>query len=90
MTEEQFKALAKEKGFGDVISKEYGPNFEEPMHTHEVTVMAMVTEGELTLVLEDGSTTYGSGGWCELEADTLHTERTGSSGATVLLAQKSP
>ena len=44
--------------------------------------------GDITLALESGSMTYGPGDWCKLVADTVHTERTGSSGATVLVAYK--
>lgn len=90
MTEDQFKQLMQERGFTDAKTKEYEPNADEPMHTHEVSVMALVTSGELTLVLENGSTTYGSGEWCQLDAGTLHTERTGPQGASILLGHKSP
>lgn len=88
MTEGQFRQLMLERGFTDATTKEYGPNADEPMHTHEVSVMALVTSGELTLVLEDGSRTYGAGEWCQLDAGTLHTERTGPHGASIVLGRK--
>jgi quercetin dioxygenase-like cupin family protein len=88
MNESDFKQRMQEKGYTNPQVKEYEPNQDEPMHTHEVSVMALVLDGEITLVLEDGATTYAAGEWCELPANTLHTERTGSSGATILLAHK--
>lgn len=88
MTEEQFRQTMQDKGYANPEVKEYQPHVDEPMHTHEVSVMALVLDGEITLVLEDGATTYAAGEWCELPANTLHTERTGSQGATILLAHK--
>ena len=44
--------------------------------------------GEFILALESESTSYTPGEWCELIAGTVHTERTGPDGATVLLAYK--
>lgn len=88
MDEGQFRQLLQEKGYGDAKSREYEPNLDKEMHTHELSAMALVMRGEFTLALESESTTYGPGGWCELPAGTVHTERTGPSGATVLLAYK--
>jgi quercetin dioxygenase-like cupin family protein len=88
MTEEEFRQQAREKGYGEPNIKEYGPNEDGDMHTHDATVMAMVTRGELTLALENESTTYTAGESCELTAGTLHCERTGADGATLLIATK--
>ena len=88
MNQDQFKQRMQDRGYGNAEVKTYGPDVEEPMHTHDVSVMALVLSGEVTLALEDGSTTYTAGEWCELPAGTLHTERIGSSGASLLLAYK--
>ena len=88
MNEDQFRQQLRERGYGDAKSREYEPNLDKPMHTHDVSAMALVMSGEFSLVLESESTTYGPGEWCELPAGTVHTERTGASGATVLLAYK--
>lgn len=88
MTEEEFKQQALEKGFGEPYVKEYPPHEDGEMHTHDATVMAMVTRGEFTLALQGGSTTYTPGASCELAAGTLHCERTGDEGASLLIATK--
>ena len=88
MNEDEFRQLLRERGFGDAKSREYEPNLDKPMHTHELSAIGLVMSGEFIIALESGSTTYGPGEMCELEAGTVHTERTGPSGATVLLAYK--
>jgi quercetin dioxygenase-like cupin family protein len=88
MNEAEFRQRMQEKGYANPEVKEYAPNQDEPMHTHEVSVMAFVLDGEITLALEDGATTYAPGDWCELPAGTLHSEQIGAGGATILLAFK--
>jgi quercetin dioxygenase-like cupin family protein len=88
MNEDQFRKQLQEKGYGDAKIKQFEPNLDKEMHTHELSAMALVVSGEFTLALESESTTYGPGEWCELPAGTVHTERTGPSGAAVLLAYK--
>lgn len=88
MNEEEFKKKLRDRGYGEAKIKEYEPNLDKPMHTHDVSAMALVVSGEFTLALESESTTYSPGEWCELPAGTVHTERTGPGGATILLAYK--
>lgn len=88
MNEQQFRRQASEHGYGNAEVKEFGAQLDEPMHSHDASIMAFVLSGEITLVLEDGSTTYGPGDWCELAAGTMHTERYGRDGATILLTYK--
>ncbi|MDH3451283.1 MAG: cupin domain-containing protein [Gammaproteobacteria bacterium] len=88
MTEEEFKQQLRNKGYGEPRTKEYAPNANEAQHTHDFSVLAMVTRGELTLAYEDGSTTYKPGECCELAAGTVHGEQAGANGATLLLGRK--
>ena len=88
MNENEFRRLVDEKGYANVREKAVEPNLDRSMHTHDTSNLVLVMSGEFTLALEDGATTYRAGEWCELAAGTLHTERTGSDGATILLAQK--
>ena len=88
MNEEQFRALCEEKGFGDVKIKDYEPHLYDPPHTHDVSILGLVLSGEITLEWEEGSTTYAIGDLCELEAGTVHAEKTGESGATIILGFK--
>ncbi len=88
MNEEQFRQLASEQGYGDFQAKDYVPNRDGPLHTHEFSVMLMVVAGEFSLAFEDGATHFGPGELCELPADVLHTERAGPAGASVLLSKR--
>lgn len=88
MTEDQFRQQLREQGYGEARIRDFEPNLDKDMHTHDQSAMALVMRGEFTLVLEREATTYQPGEWCELIAGTLHTERTGPEGATVLLAYK--
>ena len=88
MTEDRFRQQLQEQGYGEARIRDFEPNLDKEMHTHDQSAMALVMRGEFTLVLEHESTTYKPGEWCELVAGTLHTERTGVGGATVLLAYK--
>jgi quercetin dioxygenase-like cupin family protein len=88
MNEDEFRQQLQERGYGDAQIKEFDPTFDKEMHTHEFSAMALVVSGEFILALESGPTSYGPGDWCELEAGTVHAERTGPSGATILLALK--
>ncbi len=88
MTEEEFRQKLRERGYGDPQIEEAGQGPEKDMHTQDQSVMWWVISGELTMMLESGSTTYRPGDWYENVAGTLHTEQFGPEGATVLLAMK--
>ena len=88
MNEEQFRQRAREQGYGEVQAKDYVPNKDGPLHTHEFSVMLLVVGGQFTLAFEDGTTNYLPGEVCELAANVMHTERTGPLGAKVLLARR--
>ena len=88
MNEEQFRQTLREKGYGEEQVKEYAPNADGPMHTHDFSVMLLVLEGEFMLAKEDGVTTYRPGEICELPAGSTHVERSGSSGARIFLGKK--
>jgi quercetin dioxygenase-like cupin family protein len=88
MGEEEFRALLASKGYGNVKVKDFAPNFYDPMHTHDVSIMGLVVEGEITLEWDSGETTYAVGDYCDFAAGTPHAERTGDSGATLVLGYK--
>ena len=88
MNEEQFRQRAQEQGYGAVETKDYVPNRDGPLHTHEFSVMLLVVEGQFALAFEDGKTDYRPGEVCDLAANVMHTERAGPMGAKVLLAKR--
>ncbi len=88
MNEAQFRQRAQAQGYGDFQAKDYVPNTDGPLHTHEFSVMLLVVGGAFTLAFEDGTTDYRPGEVCELAANVRHAERAGPLGATVLLAKR--
>ena len=88
MTEEQFRESLRENGYGEGQFKDYPPDTDGLMHTHDFSVMLLVLGGEFMLAQESGVTTYRPGEICELAAGVKHVERTGSSGARILLGKK--
>ena len=88
MTEEHFRQLALERGYGDFQAKAYAPHNDGPLHTHPFSVMLLVTQGHFALAFEDGKTDYQPGEVCELAANVLHVERAGPVGASIVLAKR--
>ncbi len=88
MTESDFRTRLAEHGYGDERVLHYDPDHTPDLHTHEFSAMGMVTKGALTIVLVDGSTTYGVGESYEVPAGTVHAEHTGDEPATALLGLK--
>ena len=90
MNEERFRQRLREKGYEEGQFKAYAPNTDGPMHTHDFSVMLLVVSGEFTLARNNGATTFRPGEICELAAGIEHVERTGASGARVLLGKRGP
>jgi len=89
MEKDDFMKQLRDHGYADSSVKVWEPNLNADMHTHDFSVMLLVTEGVFELALEGGSTEYRPGEWCELPANTMHSERTGAAGAKGILAKKS-
>ena len=88
MNEEQFRQLAQERGYGDFQTKDHVPSNDSPLHTHDFSVMLLVVEGHFILAFKEGTSDYRVGDVCELDANVMHTERTGPTGARVLSARR--
>ena len=88
MTEAEFRAMAREKGYGEIQQGDVGPGFDEEMHTHDYSVLSMTTAGEFILTTENETTVVKAGDWCEIPAGSLHKEQTGSESASYMMAKK--
>lgn len=88
MDKPTFEKQLSDRGYGEPREHFFESSKDVDMHTHDFSAMLLVTEGEFRLVLEDGTHTFAPGDWCELEAGTLHTEKTGPDGAKTLLATR--
>jgi quercetin dioxygenase-like cupin family protein len=88
VSEEQFRQMLRERGYGEVQFKDYPPNADGPMHTHDFSVLLLVVDGDFMLAQDDGVKTYRPGEICDLPAGSTHVERSGSNGARILLGKK--
>ena len=88
MDEEEFRKLAKEKGYGKVEFQEVGPGPEEEMHSHEHSVLSLVLTGEFSMKTEKWIKVFRAGDLCENPAGTMHKEKTGPEGGSFLFAKK--
>ena len=88
MNEEEFRILAKEKGYGEVEFGEIGPGPEEEMHAHDHSVLSLVLSGEFTMTTDKWTKVFGAGDLCENPAGTMHQEKTGPEGGSFLFAKK--
>lgn len=88
MTEAEFLEQLTARGYGEAQVKSYPPHTDGPQHTHDVSVMLLVLDGEFTLAEPDRSTTYRPGEVLELAAGSPHAEQAGAQGARILLAKR--
>ena len=88
MNEAHFRGRLQEQGYGEAQAVEFEPNLVNDMHTHDFSAFVLVVSGEFTLVTESGPVTHQPGETCKLAAGTLHSERTGETGATILIGKK--
>ena len=88
MNEQEFRSRAIANGFSDFQQKEYPFDTNPPLHSHEFSVTLIVTRGEFCLQFPNTTSMYSIGDYCDLPANTIHAERAGENGASVLLARK--
>jgi quercetin dioxygenase-like cupin family protein len=88
MNEEEFRNLVKEKGYGEVEFQEVAPGPEEEMHSHDHSVLSLVLNGKFTLTTDEGTKVFITGDLCENLAGTMHQEKIGPEGGSVLFAKK--
>ena len=89
MNEEEFRILAKEKGYGEVELQEAVPGPDEEMHAHDHSVLSLILNGKFTMTTDEGTKVFITGDLCENPAGTLHKEKTGPDGGSFLFAKKS-
>ncbi|MDD9876369.1 MAG: hypothetical protein OXR84_02890 [Magnetovibrio sp.] len=89
MDEAEFRQQVQAEGYAEPERRVYPSNHPgKDLHTHDISVFAFVVDGAFTVVTEAGAETHRAGETRKVPAGTLHTERTGAEGATVLLARK--
>ena len=88
MNEEEFRKLAKDKGYGEIEILEVEPGPKEEMHTHEHSILSLVLNGKFTMTTDTGTKVFITGDMCDNPAGTIHKEQTGPEGGSLLIAKK--
>ena len=88
MNEEEFRQLVQEKGYGEIELQEISPDREQEMHAHDHSVLYLVLNGKFIMTTHEGTKVFITGDLCENPAGTMHQEKTGPEGGSILLARK--
>ena len=87
-TLEAFKRDAQAQGFDEIVERKWAPSTVVENHTHPFSVRALVTEGEMWLVVGSDERHLVPGDEFSLERETPHAERYGPQGATYWAARR--
>lgn len=85
---EAFKRDAKAQGFDEIVERKWAPSTVVETHTHPFSVRALVTEGEMWLVVGGDERHLVPGDEFSLEREEPHAERYGPQGATYWAARR--
>ena len=58
MNEEEFRQLAKEKGYGEIELKEVSPGPEQEMHAHDHSMLYLVLNGKFIMTTHEGTKVF--------------------------------
>lgn len=87
MEEKSFRQQLKRDGCEDVSTVEWEPNTVNETHTHDFSASLLVLAGEMTVTMEDGTTTCGAGDTFRLAAGIPHAEAVGAEGVRFLVGR---
>ena len=87
LTLEAFKRDAQAQGFDEIVERRWAPSTVVETHTHPFSVRALVTEGEMWLVVGSEERHLVPGDEFALERSVPHAERYGPQGATYWVAR---
>lgn len=88
MSRDEFLELLRLKDFPEPVLVEQPANGYLDVHTHDFEVMALITEGAITINCDGVESVYGAGDMFHLQLKQPHTERYGTSGVRYLASRK--
>lgn len=88
MDEQTFRKTLSDRGYEAPEFVEREANLTNEPHTHDFTACALVLEGTVSVITDDGTTTCHAGDTFELPGGTTHREHYGPEGARFLLGRK--
>ena len=90
MNTQDFEAQLKADNFDEITLLEKPVGYAMGEHQHPFEARALITQGDITLIVNGVSTTYGVGDIFRLPAQTPHHENAAPNGVTYLVGRKHP
>jgi quercetin dioxygenase-like cupin family protein len=87
-TFETWKHNAQAEGFDEIVARSWAASTVVETHAHPFAVKALVTEGEMWLIVGDSERHLVAGDEFTLQRDEPHAERYGPQGATYWAARR--
>jgi hypothetical protein len=87
-TLDAFKRDMQAEGFDEIVERKWPPSTVVETHTHPFAVKALVTEGEMWLMVAGEERHLLPGDEFSLELEAPHAERYGAQGATYWAARR--
>ena len=87
-TFDEFAAGARAEGFDEVLERQWPAGTFLDTHTHDFSVKAVITQGEMILTVGDQARRLLPGDSFALERQVPHSERYGADGATYWVARR--
>jgi len=88
MTETEFETLLQAGQFADIASVEREAAYALADHSHPFDACALITSGDITLVVDGVATTYQTGEIFRLSAGVLHEESAGPQGVSYRVGRR--
>ena len=90
MNSQDFEAQLIAENFGEIVTVEKPVGYAMGEHLHPFEACALITQGDITLIVSGVSTTYGIGDIFRLPAQTPHHEDASGHGVTYIAGRKYP
>ena len=87
MNRAEFEADLRREGY-EIREGEIKPNEHRAMHAHAFDARLLVLDGSITLIFNEGRSTYGAGDSCMVPAGTMHEEHTEADGVRYLAGRR--
>jgi len=88
MDKEAFEKRLVAEGYPEIRTNSLEPNRHNPEHTHPFDVLALVTEGDITLTIDGTARKYAVGDEFTMQAGCRHIEDAGPQGVKYLVGRR--
>ena len=90
MNLDEFEASLKAEGFGEIVTVDRPAGYALGEHQHPFDACALITAGDITLIVGGVATRYSAGQIFRLPAGTPHHETVGAEGMQYRVGRRHP